>query len=108
MLFRAAPASLLGVNSLPLPLYILIIYNPFKHALYLQILRSIWHGIPWIVLFQRMESSSLEEILSSPSPGRSSPAENGNEGTRTSKLNNGYCADENDNEVKRFFGLEIE
>ncbi|KAK2552618.1 hypothetical protein P5673_026278 [Acropora cervicornis] len=52
-------------------------------------------------ILSRMESSSCEEIPSSQNPRRSSPAENSNDRTITSKLNNGYCADENDNEALR-------
>ncbi|XP_015765354.1 PREDICTED: stAR-related lipid transfer protein 13-like isoform X1 [Acropora digitifera] len=58
-------------------------------------------GGTWLLMLDRMESSSCEEIPSSQNPRRSSPAENSNDRTITSKLNNGYCADENDNEALR-------
>lgn len=51
-----------------------------------------------------MEASSLEDILSSPSPETYSPAEDDSEGNSSSASNNAFtfpgCADENDNEVQ--------
>lgn len=53
-----------------------------------------------------MEASSLDNILSSPSPETNSPTEDDSEGNSSAASNNAFTfpgsADENDNEVQQF------
>lgn len=58
--------------------------------------------ISYMDILSRMEASTLDDILSSSSPGRKSPAVDDNEG------NSAFCSDENDNEAPRSQVIETE